>query len=130
MIESRWNADLLAQFFGLLFLLLGALGFTPNAFVSVDGFFTVNDLQNYAHLATGALFLASALLGAPITTLRGVALLYAISAVVGFAFPDADMIKGFELSLADRWLHAGLAFVLLLVGFLAPIEERLSSAQT
>jgi len=129
MIESHWNADLLAKLFGLLFLVLGAVGFTANPIVSTHGFFVVNDLHNYVHVATGVFFLVGALLGAPVTTIRVVAILYAIIAVVGFAFPDAEMLKGVQLNMADRWLHAGLAIILLLVGFLAPIEERLSHAQ-
>jgi len=42
---------------------------------------------------------------------------------------DAEMLKGVELNMADRWLHASLAIILLLVAFLAPIEEPLSHAQ-
>ena len=129
MIESHWNADLLAKVFGLLFLAVGAVGFTANPIVSAQGFFVVNDLHNYLHVATGVLFLVGALLGAPVTTIRIIAILYAIVAVVGFAFPDAEMLKGVQLNMADRWLHAGLAIILLLVAFLAPIEERLSHAQ-
>jgi hypothetical protein len=129
MIESHWNADLLAKLFGLIFLVLGAAGFTANPIVSAQGFFVVNDLHNYVHIATGVLFLIGALLGAPVTTIRIIAVLYAIVAVIGFAFPDVEMLKGVQINMADRWLHAGLAIILLLVGFLAPIEERLSHAQ-
>lgn len=129
MIESHWNADLLAKVFGLVFLLLGAVGFTANPIVSAHGFFAVNDLHNYVHVGTGVLFLLGAFLGAPVTTIRIVAVLYAIVAVIGLAFPDAEMLKGVQLNMADRWLHTGVAIILLLVGFLAPIEERLSHAQ-
>jgi len=129
MIESHWNADLLAKFFGLVFLVVGAVGFTANPMLSAHGFFMVNDLHNYVHIATGVLFLTGALLGAPVTTIRVLAVLYAIIAVVGFASPDAGLLKGLEMNMADHWLHAGLAVILLLVGFLAPIEERLSHAQ-
>ena len=129
MIESHWNADLLAKIFGLAFLLLGAVGFTENPVVSAHGFFLVNDLHNWLHVATGVLFLLSALVGAPVTAIRVIAILYAIVAVIGFAFPDAELLKGVELNMADHWLHASLAIILLLVAFLAPIEEPLSHAQ-
>ena len=129
MIESHWNADLLAKLFGLIFLVVGTVGFTTNPILSGNGFFMVNDLHNYVHVATGVLFLAGALLGAPVTTIRVIAILYAIIAVVGFAFPDAGFLQGLHMNMADHWLHVGLAIILLLVGFLAPIEERLSHAQ-
>ena len=129
MIESHWNADLLAKVFGLVFLLVGAVGFTVNPIVSAQGFFVVNDLHNWVHVATGVLFLLGAFLGAPVTTIRVIAVLYAIIAVFGFAFPDAGIFKGIQMNMADHWLHAGLAIILLLVAFLAPIEERLSHAR-
>jgi Domain of unknown function (DUF4383) len=129
MIESHWDADLLAKIFGLAFLLLGAVGFTENSVVSAHGFFVVNDVHSYVHVATGVLFLAGALLGAPVTTIRVVAILYTFLAIAGFAFPDTETLKGIQLNTADRWLNAGMAIVLLLLGFLAPIQERLSHAQ-
>lgn len=129
MIESHWNADLLAKIFGFLFLVVGAVGFTANPIVSANGLFTVNDLHNYVHIGTGVLFLVGALLGAPVTTIRVIAVLYAIVAVVGFAFPDAGLLRGLHMNMADHWLRAALAVILLLVGFLAPIEERFSHAQ-
>jgi len=129
MIESHWNADLLAKILGFVFLVVGAVGFTANPMVSANGLFTVNDLHNYVHIGTGVLFLAGALLGAPVTTIRGIAILYAIVALVGLAFPDAGLLRALQMNMADHWLHAALAIILLLVGFLAPIEERLSHAQ-
>ena len=46
MIEPHWNADLLAKILGLVFLVVGAVGFTANPIVSANGLFTVNDLHN------------------------------------------------------------------------------------
>jgi len=129
MIESRWNADLLAKIFGVVFLAVGIAGFIPNPVVSASGFFLTNDPHNYVHVGTGVAFLLGAFIGAPVTTIRLIAIVYAVAAIVGFAFLDAEVVKYFDLNIADRWLHAFLAIGLLLVGFLAPMEERLSHAR-
>lgn len=124
MIERRWNADLIAKIIGGVFIVVGLVGFVPNPVASETGFFQVNDAHNFVHILTGVALLAGAFLGAPARTIRVIAVLYAIIAVVGF-MTTSDMLLGFiQMNAADRWLHAGLAVVLLAIGFSTPVEER------
>ncbi len=129
MIERHWNADLLAKIFGAIFIIVGLLGFVPNPVVSETGLFRVNDAHNYLHIATGIILLAGAFTKAPVITIRVIAIIYALVAIVGFAMPGPMMFDTFAMNMADRWLHAALAAVLLLVGFLTPAQERLGHAR-
>jgi hypothetical protein len=124
MIERHWNADVIAKILGVVFLAVGALGFFPNPIVAPGGVFEVNMEHNAVHLVTGAIFLVGALFQAPVITIRVVAVLYAIVALLGFAI-QGDMLFGMvAMNMADRWLHLLLAMVLLTIGFLAPMRDR------
>jgi uncharacterized membrane protein len=109
MIERHWNADLLAKIFGFLFILVGIAGFIPNPLVSESGVFRVNEAHNLIHIVTGVLF-------------------FAIVAILGFVFPDNMLFGIVAMNMADRWLHAALAAVLLLVGFVTPAHEPMRQA--
>ncbi len=128
MIERHWNADLLAKIFGVVFLAVGLLGLVQNPLVSDTGFFRVNDVHNLVHMVTGALFIAGAFLKVPVRTIRGMAVLYAAIAIIGFAMPDSMLFGVLAMNAADRWLHAALAAGLLLVGFLTPARENMRHA--
>ena len=61
-------------------------------------------------------------------TIRAIAVLYTIVAIIGFAIPD-DMLFGVvAMNMADRWLHAAFAAALLLVGFMTPAHEPMRQA--
>jgi hypothetical protein len=128
MIERHWNADLLAKIFGFIFIAVGIAGFIPNPLVSEAGVFQVNEAHNLIHIVTGLLFLAGAYFDASVWTIRAIAVLYTIVAIIGFAIPDNMLLGAVAMNLADRWLHAAFAAVLLLVGFLAPAHEPMRQA--
>ena len=128
MIERHWNADVLAYIFGLIFIVVGIAGFIPNPLVSDTGVFQVNGAHNLIHIVTGILFVAGAYFGASVWTIRAIAVLYTIVAIVGFAMPDNMLLGAVAMNLADRWLHAAFAAVLLLVGFMAPAHEPMRQA--
>jgi hypothetical protein len=128
MIERRWNADLLAKIFGLVFLLVGIIGFIPNPLVSETGYFQVNEAHNLIHIVTGLLFLAGAYFDAPVWTIRAIAVLYTIVAIVGFAIPENPLFGVVAMNVADHWLHAAFAVVLLLIGFVTPVHQPLRQA--
>jgi hypothetical protein len=128
MIERHWNADLLAKIFGFAFIVVGLVGFFPNPLISETGFFQVNEAHNYLHIVTGLLFLAGAYFDASVWMIRAIAVLYAIVAIAGFALPDNMMLDVVTMNMADRWLHAALAAVLLLVGFMTPAHEPMREA--
>jgi hypothetical protein len=128
MIERHWNADLLAKIFGFVFILVGIAGFIPNPLVSESGVFRVNEAHNLIHIVTGVLFFAAAFMDASVRAIRGIAVLYAIVAILGFVFPDNMLFGIVAMNMADRWLHAALAAVLLLVGFVTPAHEPMRQA--
>ena len=129
MIETRWNASYIATVFGWIFIIVGVLGFIPNPLVYSDGFFHVNAAHNVVHLVAGALLVASPYFGAPVTTIRVVAVVYALVAIIGFIAPNIATLDGaIAMNHADHWLHALLAAILLLIGFTKPMEERVTPA--
>ena len=113
-----------ALILGLVFLAVGAAGLFPNPLVGPAGIFATNSMHDYVHLASGALLvLAGAMAMAP-TGLVIVGLLYGVATVLGFAMPG-DMLFGvIHLNDADRYLHAGLAVILLIAGFLLPQSKE------
>jgi Domain of unknown function (DUF4383) len=126
--ERHWNADLLAYIFGFIFIVVGIAGFVPNPLVSETGVFHVNEAHNLIHIVTGLLFLAGAYFAASVWTIRAIAVLYTIVAIAGFAIPDNMLFGAVAMNMADRWLHAAFAAVLLLVGFMAPAHEPMRQA--
>lgn len=128
MIERRWNPNLMATIIGVIFVLVGLLGFVQNPLVSDTGVFRVNDAHNWVHIISGAIFLAGAFFKVPAMTIRLMAVLYALIAIIGFATPDNMLFGVIEMNLADRWLHVALAAALLLVGFLTPARETVRTA--
>jgi hypothetical protein len=124
MIERQWNADVIANTFGAIFIILGLIGFVPNPLVSETGVFQVNGGHNLVHILTGVILLAGVYYGVPATVIRWIAGLYVVVAILGFLMPG-DMLFGLiQLNDADRWLHLGLAAVMLVIGFLTPVTER------
>lgn len=130
MIETRWNANYIVAVLGWIFILVGLLGFIPNPLVYEDGLFRVNTAHNLVHLITGAVLVASPYFNAPVTTLRVVAVVYAVIAILGFIAPGIVTLNGaIAMNHWDHWLHLGLAALLLFIGFTRPlIEERITTA--
>src|SRR4029077_1838721 len=63
------NAKTAAMVLGIVFLIVGALGFVPNPIVSPDGIFVVNATHNWVHIGSGIVILLGAFspLGASLT---------------------------------------------------------------
>lgn len=130
MIERYWNAAAIAQIIGAIFIVVGLLGFIPNPLVSSTGYFHVNAGHNLVHLVTGAVLVASAYYGVAVATIRVVAVVYALVALVGFMAPNAIQLDGMiAMNMADHWLHAIGAVVLLLIAFTRPLEEGVTTAR-
>ncbi|MDX1380849.1 MAG: DUF4383 domain-containing protein [Xanthomonadales bacterium] len=107
---------------GFAFVATGLLGFVPNPLVAPDGLFAVNAAHNAVHLLTGTLFLLVPVLfaGREGRAITAIGVAYAAVAVLGF-FTRGDMLLGLvHINQADRWLHAGLALVILAAGRLLP----------
>jgi hypothetical protein len=111
-----------ALLFGIVFLLIGILGFVPA--VTPDngmllGIFHVNTAHNIVHLASGVVFLLCGMAGAgPSRTFFQIfGIIYAVVAVLGFYYGDNALLGIISNNTADTWLHVVLAVVMLFLGF-------------
>lgn len=106
---------------GCLFLTGGVLAFVPG--VTKDGMyfgvFMVNTAHNIMHIVSGLLFLIASMLGA--TPARVWFLLfgaiYAALAAIGLVVGDGLIFGLIMNSPFDSWGHAGLALIMLSIGF-------------
>lgn len=110
-----------AILFGLVFLLVGILGFVP-ACTSNEmllGIFHVNFAHNIVHLASGAVFLLCGMAGpGPSRTFFKIfGIVYALVAALGFYYGDQPILGIVSNNMADVWLHVVLAAVMLFLGF-------------
>jgi hypothetical protein len=117
-IMTAKNAALL---FGVVFLLVGVLGYVPNPIVGPTGIFATNSLHNVIHLISGIALLAGAYtsLGSSMA-LKIVGVVYGLVAICGFFMVMDGMMMGVMINEADKWLHVGLAIAILAAGFLLP----------
>ena len=114
-----------AIIFGLVFLVVGILGFVPacttdmNGMPMLLGIFHVNHFHNYVHLASGIVFLLCGMAGAgPSRTFFKIfGLVYALVAILGFMNPPGPLFGMMSNNPADTWLHVVLAAAMLFLGF-------------
>lgn len=114
----------IAFIFGVIFLLIGILGFIPGATTTTAdgmqlllGLFMVDATHNVIHITSGvvALLAASSERYAK-WYLQIFGLVYALVALIGFV--QGDTVLGlFMVNPADNWLHTALALGLLGTGF-------------
>jgi uncharacterized protein DUF4383 len=121
-----------ALIIGIIFIVVGLLGFVPNPLVSPTGLFAVNTAHNLIHLLTGVVIIAGAYsaFGAR-NTLLIFGAVYAVVAIAGFIpalMTGGNMLLGFvHVNDADKWLHVLLAIVILAAGYYLP-NERTATA--
>jgi Domain of unknown function (DUF4383) len=117
------NTKNAAILFGVVFLLVGALGYFPNPIVGPTGIFLTNPLHNIVHIASGIVLLLGAYTGlGSQLALRIVGVVYGLVAICGFFMVMNGMMMGVAINDADKWLHVALAAVILLAGFALPGE--------
>lgn len=120
----------IAMLFGITFVATGVLGFVPNPLVSASGLFEVNAMHNLVHLITGAIFIAAAKASesASRITLQSIGIAYVVVTVLGFLIEGQMLLGMIHINEADKWLHAGLALIILVAGFALPksVEARSS----
>lgn len=105
--------------FGVVFLLIGVLGFVP-AFVPgglLLGIFMVGAVHNIIHLLSGvAALAASSSEGYATTYFKVFGVVYTIVTLVGFV--QGNTVLGLiDVNLADNLLHLAIAAVSLYFGF-------------
>lgn len=110
----------LAVVFGVLFLLVGVLGFVSNPIVGGMGMFHTNMLHNVVHLVIGlGLLMAAKNEMAAKRWMKIFGVVYLLVAVLGFLMVGSGegMLLGLvAINGADNWLHLVLGVVLLLLG--------------
>lgn len=116
-------AKKLAVVFGIVFVLVGVLGFVSNPLVGSMGLFQTNHLHDIVHLLVGVVLLIVAM-SAPEKSglwLKIFGVVYLLLAVLGFLLvPDGGMLLGLvTMNMADHWLHVVLGVVLLAAGMWA-----------
>jgi hypothetical protein len=104
---------------GIVFIVVGVLGFIPNPLISATGFFMVNTLHNVVHLVSGAVILAGVYSFGSALGLKIIGVVYAIVAILGLVM-GGDMLFGIAVNMADHWLNVVLAVVILIAGFGLP----------
>ena len=117
------TARIAAIVLGIIFVLIGLLGFFNNP---VLGLFEVNTAHNLIHIISGIVLLAGAYssLGSSMA-LKIIGIVYAIIVILGFFLVTDGMLLGFiAMNTADQWLHVVLAVVILAAGFLLPDDDK------
>lgn len=123
------NTQIASLAFGIVFILAGFLGFVSNPLVGPHGIFAVNLAHNLVHIGTGAVFVGAALRFADKADLvfKAVGTAYVVVTVAGF-LTSGNMLLGLvHINDADRWLHLGLAVVILAAGVVLP-NQRTATA--
>lgn len=124
-------AKTLTSIFGVIFALVGLLGFVSNPLVGAGAVFETDMMHNLVHLVTGLILLAVAFLASrsAALVLKVVGAVYLVLGVVGFYASGGYLLGLIASNGADNWLHLALGIVLLAVGFLSKGETE-GSMQT
>ena len=118
------NTRTAAIIIGIVFLVVGVLGFIPNPLISPNGLFVVNGAHNLVHIISGLVVLAGVYSFGSGLGLKIIGIVYAIIAVLGL-FMGGDMLLGMiAMNMADHWLHVVLAVVILAAGFGLPDDGK------
>jgi len=111
----------LAIIFGIVFLLVGILGFIPlfTPGGHLLGLFHVNTAHNIVHLLTGALALFCGMVSGRASKLffQIFGVVYLLVALLGLYYQDQAILGIIANNVHDIWLHFAIAFVALYLGF-------------
>lgn len=119
----------LASLFGVIFLVIGVLGFVPAATTNgmLLGFFHVNLWHNIVHLLTGVIALSAGCgccascsicdKWTPKLFFQAFGVIYGLVAVLGFWYGNEAIFGWIANNTADTFLHVGVAVVSLYLGF-------------
>jgi hypothetical protein len=115
-----------ARLFGVVFVVVGLLGFVPQAVPNgmLLGIFPVNALHNIVHIALGlwGLMAGGSMAGA-VGYMKALAIIYGLLAVLGLIPATADGFGLVPLHGADVGLHAVLALAAAYFGFGPPAKS-------
>jgi len=115
-------AKTLALVFGIVFVLVGLLGFVSNPLVGANGLFMTNGLHDIVHLLFGIILIWASRGGQTrsVSWLKILGVVYLVLAVLGFLLaPSGPSLLGLvTVNMADHWLHVVLGVVLLLAAYM------------
>jgi hypothetical protein len=122
-------AKTLAMIFGVVFVLVGLLGFVNNPIL---GLFAVDALHNIVHIILGIVLIAGARNMNPkaaVSSMKTVGIIYIVLAVLGFILvPVSGKLLGLvTMNGADNWLHVVLGVALLIAAMAAKPSMKSSS---
>ena len=110
-----------AVLFGIVFLLVGILGFVPGVAPDQMLFkiFHVNAAHNIVHIGSGIILLIAAMagVGASIAWFKVFGIIYAVVAIWGFAVGTGNTLWVVSNNPAVTWLDVVLAATMLFLGF-------------
>jgi hypothetical protein len=107
-----------AVIFGIIFILVGLLGFFNNPIVGATSFFYADALQNILHLLVGIVFLIAAGAGenASILWLKVWGIIYLILFIDGL-FQPASLLGILGSNGHDTYLYIAAGLILVIIGF-------------
>lgn len=116
-----------AVIFGIVFVVVGFLGFIPGVTTYAPdvqharllGVFAVDTMHNMMHVLTGAVAIWMGLTGqfASRNYFRACGIFYAVLAFLGYGYGDAPLFGMMADNLADAALNTMIALMALFLGF-------------
>jgi hypothetical protein len=126
-INKNHMAKKLAVVFGIVFVLVGVLGFFQNPLVGDGKYFHTDTIHNVVHLVIGIVLLIASSMGSRTSALwlKIFGVVYIVLFINGL-ISESGTLLGFVASNShDTWLHLVLGVVLLLVGFTAKDDSAM-----
>jgi Domain of unknown function (DUF4383) len=126
---SRSMAAKVSLAFGIVYVLVGVLGFIPGITIPSDkpgqglllGIFAVNTVHNLAHLVLGAALIWAATTGDTVRMInRGLAVVFGILVVGSLIAP---IVEGVAINPPDTALHLLSLVVTAAIGWWTPSRE-------
>lgn len=112
-------AKKLAMILGIVFIIIGLLGFVANPLVGAAGsLFPANTLHNLIHLITGIIgvWVAAKSMSGTMMFLKIFGIIYLLVAILGFAMPS-PILGLIDTNMADNVLHLIVALLFIWAGF-------------
>ena len=125
------SARTAALVLGVVFIIVGVLGYISNPLVGPYGIFITNSMHNLVHIISGIFLLIGVYTAlTPSMALKILGVVYAIVAVLGFVMMKGGdgVMFGIAMNSLDHWLHVVLAIVILAAGFGLPAVARPATA--
>jgi len=116
----------MAKVWGVIFLIVGALGFVPAATPNgmLLGIFHVDAPHNFVHLLTGAIALWAGFTSLHASKMYFLifGIVYGLVSIMGFMAGDRPVLGFMANNIPDAWLHLAIAAVSIGLGLMPETE--------